>query len=204
MHVIAAAQALPSPGWLDRLQSEPQAQFEAAEATELSLEVNPSEAFLQALHQQLRARMQLHPRHDQLECDLQPVDARLDLLAARLREALCALKKPLERLAGAFMAQLSDPDDILEAPQRIRLEAAARALKRRAIFRLDAWIDLLTAIAPEKALRMMIVSSISSALRPSLIAVSAAPATILAFTVIGATPPSLMPPSCRPRRTVSS
>ncbi|WP_394820069.1 ATP-dependent DNA helicase [Sorlinia euscelidii] len=151
VQVIAAAQALPSPGWLDRLQSEPQAPIEAAEATELSLEVNPSEAFLQALHQQLRARTQLHPRHDQLECDLQPVDPRLDLLAPRLRAALCALKKPLEGLVGAFMAQLSDPDDILEAPQRIRLEAAARALKRRAIFRLDAWIDLLTAIAPEKA-----------------------------------------------------
>lgn len=150
VRVIAAAQALPSPGWLERLQTKPQKSFASADPTELVLEENPSETFLQALQQQLLARTHLHPRHDHLECDLHPIDPQLQILASRLQEALLALKKPLELLVTAFMTRLSDPDDVLESVQRVRLEAAARALKRRAIFRLDAWITLLEAISPDQ------------------------------------------------------
>ncbi|MGV4877545.1 ATP-dependent DNA helicase [Acetobacter indonesiensis] len=166
---LMAAHALPAPGWstrlaeADNLEGEPPpAEPEALPAqadglfpivqaaqSEPVLE-NPTEAFLKLLRQQVLARSQERGRADHsygaLECDLHPLLPDLAVSGQALARALGRLVEPLRTLAERLHARLQDEAETLDTVTRGRIEAMVRALRRRAITRLDAWIAMLDAL----------------------------------------------------------
>lgn len=144
--ILTAAHALPAPGWLGRLNGgDP-----SAEPTLPDPVINPSEQFFGALRAQLEARRIGTPRHDASECELQPAGETLREATLPLDSALRRLLSPLETLVERLKALLSEPDDALEAAQRLRIEAMIRSLRRRAILRVEGWIAMLdTVIEPQ-------------------------------------------------------
>lgn len=165
---LMAAHALPAPGWSTRLagtegENEPPphpaedmpAQGEdglfpmVQNAVEPVLE-NPTEMFLKLLRQQVLARSQERGRADHaygaLECDLHPLLPDLAQAGQALARALGRLAEPLRTLAERLHARLQDEAESLDSVTRGRIEAMVRALRRRAITRLDAWIAMLDAL----------------------------------------------------------
>ncbi|GBQ15903.1 ATP-dependent DNA helicase [Swaminathania salitolerans] len=144
--ILNAAHALPAPGWLGRLHGGD----DAPQASVPDLIVNPSESFFLALRTHLEARRTTHDRGtariDQSECDLRPVSDALIAATQPFDTALRRLLTPLETLVERLKALLSDPDDALEAAQRLRIEAMIRALRRRAIVRVQGWIAMLDTV----------------------------------------------------------
>ncbi len=136
---LAAARALPAPGWSLRLTD-----GAAAETA------NPAEALLAAIRRQVLARIAEAPRRESefgREVDLHPIAPGLPAAAQRLAQALAALAEPLRTLAAGLAARLDDEADTLDPAQRGRIEAAIRSLQRRAIDPLTAWRAMLAAIA---------------------------------------------------------
>ena len=131
-----AAGALPAEGWLGRL---------AADAPR-----GAAERFLAIVRQQLLARAA--GRGDGaygLECECRPpVDGLLEAAQA-LGRALEALRAPLGVLRRALLARLADESEDLDSRARIRIEALARVLHRRAETQLAAWCAMLEALDAE-------------------------------------------------------
>lgn len=162
---LMAAHALPAPGWSSRLAAEeedepspppPQDETEnnalfphVTPAIEPVL-TNPTEDFLKLLRQQILARSQERNRADHtygaLECDLHPLLPDLADSGLALARALHRLADPLRTLAERLHARLQDEAEALDSVTRGRIEAMVRALRRRAITRLDAWISMLEAL----------------------------------------------------------
>ncbi|MFT9016930.1 MAG: helicase C-terminal domain-containing protein, partial [Acetobacter sp.] len=110
---------------------------------------NPTEAFLRLLRQQVQARAHEGGRQHAfgaLECDLHPLLPDLAEAGQQLARALSRLVEPLRTLAERLQARLKDDADTLDSATRGRIEAMTRALRRRAISRLDAWITMLAAL----------------------------------------------------------
>jgi ATP-dependent DNA helicase DinG len=128
---LEAARNLPAPGWLNRLASMPE---------------GPAESFLAAARQQVYARAAENAGPYSLETEAQPPDDALPDAARVLREHLAALATPLRRLCIRLLARLDADADELESAIRVRIEAVARALQRRAEMTIGAWIDMLDAI----------------------------------------------------------
>jgi ATP-dependent DNA helicase DinG len=128
---LEAAQQLPAPGWLNRLAAFPE---------------GPAEAFLAVVREQVYARAQPDGGPYSLETDVQPPDARLPGAARELRAHLVALATPLRRLCARLLARLDADADALDSATRVRIEAVARALQRRAEMTVGAWIDMLDAV----------------------------------------------------------
>ena len=131
--LLAAAQALVAPGWSRRIAGETDLAVMASGATP-----HPMEALLALLRRQVLAR-------GQLETDLHPAAAGVAEAAATLARALDRVRAPLATLAERLLARLDDEADTLDATTRGRIEAMAGVIRRRALARITAWIDVLAA-----------------------------------------------------------
>ncbi len=131
---VKAARALPSEGWTTRLQDgAPQ---------------GPTETLLAAIRTQVLARSQNgRSGFQRWEADVQPLADGLDVAATGLDAALGALASPLLALAKGLRERLDEEASELETSIRIRIEAAARGLERRAALTLPAWRGMLQSMA---------------------------------------------------------
>ncbi|MDE7547304.1 ATP-dependent DNA helicase [Acetobacter fabarum] len=157
---LLAATALPAPGWSTRLAPEA-ANTPPPEPTELNTPFppepavdqpvmeNPTEAFLRLLRQQAMARSAEGGKqsiHTAMECDLHPLVPDMAEAGQQLARALSRIVEPLRTLSERLQARLEEDADTLDATTRGRIEAMTRALRRRAISRLDAWMTMLAAL----------------------------------------------------------
>ncbi|MBI4185216.1 MAG: ATP-dependent DNA helicase [Proteobacteria bacterium] len=132
---LAAARALPAPGWRGRLAE--------------GAGQGPAERFLALVRQQVLARAKESEIGFSLETEALPPVAGLGDAAAGLAEALVRLKRPLARLSAALARLLDEEAGSLDGPARLRIEATCRGLKRRALDVIDAWRGMLAGLGPE-------------------------------------------------------
>jgi len=155
---LQAARALPVHGWPSRLGAAGPARPEETP--------NPAEAFLRAVREQVLARTQ--DRSDaglyDSECDLFPVTDALPPAAETLARALSRLEEPARALRARLAARLEEEADEIETAERIRIEAACRALERRVLMPVQAWLGMLATIRadlPEPGMRPAFVDWLS-------------------------------------------
>jgi ATP-dependent DNA helicase DinG len=142
---LAAARALPAPGWRERV----------AEAPLLRTAENPAEAFLRAVRTQVLARAPEQEAYA-LECDVHPVTEAVAAAGEALASALAALESPLRALRERLAALPEEEADSLEPAFRLRIEAVLGSLERRALLPLLAWREMLARLAappPEPGVR---------------------------------------------------
>ncbi len=133
--VMAAARALPSEGWLQRLvDGRPQ---------------GPAEAFLALVRTQVYARTGKEDGGYGLEAATKPAAPGLMEAAAKLERALRKLAEPLAGLESSLRLRLDREADKLDSATRLRLEAASRSIARRARLDVGAWRAMLQALAAE-------------------------------------------------------
>ena len=125
---IQAAHALPGPGWTHRIQA--------------GIPEGPAEAFLTLVRQQVLARAD-SSGYGTLETDCDPLAPGLAEAAGNLAAALIDLKRPLAALAKELAKALEAEAAELSSPDRGRLEAVIRSLRRRAELTLAAWVDMI-------------------------------------------------------------
>jgi ATP-dependent DNA helicase DinG len=106
----------------------------------------PCEQFLQAVREQVYARVNRPNDPYSLETDLRPVTDGVAETAIALDKALAGLSEPLKRLYNGLMQRLDDEADSLDSDSRRRIEATCRSLDNRAIVQVQAWRDMLAAI----------------------------------------------------------
>ena len=129
---LDAAQILPAPGWLNRLSG--------------AMTEGPAESFLAEVREQVFARAKSGDGPYSLETEVRPPSDGMPDAAAALREHLVALATPLRKLCARLIHRLDADADELDSATRVRIEAVARALQRRAEMLIGAWIDMLDAI----------------------------------------------------------
>ncbi|MEP4887851.1 MAG: ATP-dependent DNA helicase, partial [Alphaproteobacteria bacterium] len=129
---LDAAQILPAPGWLNRLSG--------------AMTEGPAEAFLAEVREQVFARARASDGPYSLETEVRPPSDGMPDAALALREQLVALATPLRKLCTRLIQRLDADADELDSATRVRIEAVARALQRRAEMLIGAWIDMLDAI----------------------------------------------------------
>jgi ATP-dependent DNA helicase DinG len=139
--VLQAARALPAPGWVSRFS-----EAEPPEADTAGPARNPFEDFLAAMRAQVLARVAgvaKPARWTSEEVDLFPPIEALEAAAPILKRALARLAEPLATLISRLGAKLEDEADEMDTATRLRIEAACRALRRRALDRVLIWIAML-------------------------------------------------------------
>lgn len=146
---IAAAHALPAPGWPERIAHGSDA--------ELFGYASPAEAFLRAAASQTLARAaELSGRRaetaaglhaETIEADLRPLEPALAAAGKALAHALEALAAPLSALGEGLKGRLDREAVKLAETERLRIEAAVGTLARRALGPLAAWREMLAALA---------------------------------------------------------
>tara|TARA_R110002110_G_scaffold85816_4_gene223774 strand:+ start:106123 stop:108885 length:2763 start_codon:yes stop_codon:yes gene_type:complete len=129
---LDAAQVLPAPGWLNRLSG--------------AMTEGPAESFLAEVREQVFARAKSGDGPYSLETEVRPPSDGMPDAAAALREHLVALATPLRKLCARLIRRLDTDADELDSATRVRIEAVARALQRRAEMLIGAWIDMLDAV----------------------------------------------------------
>ncbi|ARJ67130.1 helicase [Magnetospirillum sp. ME-1] len=129
---LAAARALPGPGWMARItEGEPQ---------------GPAEAFLALLRRQVYARA-AHPDSPySLETETTAPIEGLPQAAAALAAALGRIALPLQVLAKALAALLDDEAAELDSATRSRIEGICRSIERRVLMPLAGWKGMLDGI----------------------------------------------------------
>ena len=129
---LAAARELPGDGWHARLaEGRPH---------------GPVEAFLDKARAQVYARTTRNQDVYGLETELQPPIDGLVESGAAAAAALRRLRTPIERLRTRLLARLEVEADDLDSATRLRIEAIARSLNRRALVPLSGWIGMLDAL----------------------------------------------------------
>jgi ATP-dependent DNA helicase DinG len=137
--VLQAARALPGPGWALRLS-----EAEPPEADMAGPVGNPFEAFLAAIRTQVLARIPGEgKRWSADEVDLFPPIEALEAAAPALKRALARLAEPLATLIARLSDKLDEEADEMDTATRTRIEAACRALRRRALDRVLIWLSML-------------------------------------------------------------
>ncbi len=140
---LQAARALPAAGWSARLAEDvPEQAVLDAEETGLA---NPTEAVLRLLRRQVLARVgaEAEGAGFALEADLFPPIEGLPAACDRLSRALARLAEPLARLREGLLARLDAEAEEIDSATRLRIEATARSLQRRALDPLAAWQAML-------------------------------------------------------------
>jgi len=132
--VLAAARALPGPGWRQRIEGAPR---------------GPAEDFLARLRSQVLARAEDADAGYSIECEPHPATDGLIAAAGELESALAKLGKPMGDLVQRLAAKLDDEADNLDTQTRNRVEAVARSLERRGLTQIAAWRDMLKALNSE-------------------------------------------------------
>ena len=130
-----AARCLPAPGWQSRIQMEAPA--------------GAAEEFLALVRAQVIARTQPDRSPFSLETEVSPPVAGLPETALRLAGLLDALARPLRALAALLAKRLKDEADSLETAERVRIEAAHRALQRRTAGLIPTWTAMLRGLGSE-------------------------------------------------------
>ena len=128
--VLKAARVLPAEGWSRRL----------ADGTPRG----PAERFLSLARRQILARGARDDGVHGIECPIDPPGDGVAEAADRLRDALGALRRPLAALEAHLAAESDRRAADLDPPARLRIEAAARGLARRA-GAVGAWEAMLAA-----------------------------------------------------------
>ncbi|MEX0810259.1 MAG: ATP-dependent DNA helicase [Dongiaceae bacterium] len=128
---MAAAHALPGEAWQGRLaEDRPH---------------GPTEIFLALVRKQVYARAADRGNPYSLETDIAPPLDGLPEAAKILDAALAKLDAPLALLIARLNAKLDDEADRLDSATRLRIEAAARGLKRRREHEIVGWRAMLQA-----------------------------------------------------------
>ena len=130
---LEAARVLPAPGWSSRIAS--------------GAPRGPSEYFLTLLRQQVYARAPSVDTGYDLETETQPALPSLLEAAEELAEALLTLAQPMRSLTARLLALLDERAEELDSPTRQRIEASARAIRRRSEGEVAAWISMLEALS---------------------------------------------------------
>lgn len=130
-----AARCLPAPGWQNRLQMDAPA--------------GAAETFLALVRAQVIARTEPQRTPFSLETEVSPPVDGLPEAAARLVRQLDDLARPMRRLAGLLAKRLADEAATLETAERVRIEAAHRALQRRTAGLIPAWTAMLRGVGSE-------------------------------------------------------
>ncbi len=126
------ARDLPGDGWHQRIkQGGPRGAWEQ---------------FLSAAISQVLARSQDAHSPYGAECDVRPMTQGLAEAAARLHSVLGKLQEPLSALAKALRQALEDKAEAWDRSDRMRAEALARGLERRATMLLPAWRNALASM----------------------------------------------------------
>ncbi len=145
--VLQAARSLPAQGWTTRL-TDPGPDLANLEAGR----PNPTERFLGRLRQMVLARVggpaeSAQSLYGQIEGDLYPVPDDRVTVADTLRVALGRIIEPLKTLRERLAARLTEDAETLDEAARNRIEGVCRSLGRRGIDRLEAWQQMLKALA---------------------------------------------------------
>ncbi len=130
--VLRGARVLAAEGWHGRIAN--------------AAGQGPTEQFLQAVREQVYARVNRPDDPYSLETELRPVTGDVAQTAQALDRALAGLIEPLKRLHNGLRARLDDEAENLDSDTRRRIEATCRSLDRRAIIQVQAWRDMLAAI----------------------------------------------------------
>ncbi len=133
-NILRAATTLAAPGWLQRV----------AEGGEQGA----MEAFLAQARHIVLARVDNDRSPHGLEVSVEEPEAELLQAASEATAAFEALRRPLLELVRHLMARLDDEADDLDTATRLRIEAAARSLKRRADM-VQAWRAMLSDLGQE-------------------------------------------------------
>jgi len=134
--IMRRAQALPGPGWGQRLAG--------------GAPKGAGETFLGLIRQQVYAREKDTRSPYNLEADARPPVPGLVEAGLEFESALAALVKPLNTLMKLLIERLDEEADELESSVRIRIESVCRSLERRALMPLQAWRAMLKNL-PEDA-----------------------------------------------------
>ncbi|MCC7282261.1 MAG: ATP-dependent DNA helicase [Acetobacteraceae bacterium] len=140
---LAAARALPGPGWQARLDRPAAPDLAGVAAGQQ----NPGERFLRAVARQVLARAPPDEAAPELEAPPLPAEPFLSEAAAALHDAIGAITAPLGRLARGLAQRLEDEAETIESAGRSRIEGALRGLDRRALRPLAAWRAMLARLA---------------------------------------------------------
>nr|WP_246715208.1 ATP-dependent DNA helicase [Aestuariivirga litoralis] len=132
--VLRAAAALPGPGWTRRIQS---GHAEGA-----------AETFLTLLRQQVLARSEAAATNS-LETDCLPLVDGMNIAIEDLVEQMSGLQRPMTGLANLLLKKLDDEAAELQTPERGRIEAIARGLKRRGELMVGGWVSMLKQLQGE-------------------------------------------------------
>lgn len=130
---MSAAAALPARGWGARLN-------EGTPRRE-------GEQFLALVSQQVHARVGDNDTPFSLEAEIAPLVDGIELAARAFDQALEKLATPLLRIAEGLRAKLDKEADDLDTSVRIRMDAAARGLERRAKLLIPSWRAMLSALS---------------------------------------------------------
>ena len=129
---INAASALPAPGWAGRMN-------EGAPRRE-------AEQFLALIGTQVRARAAEADTMFSLEAEIEPLLDGVEQAGRAFDQALERLAMPLLRIAERLRIKLDAEAEDLDTSMRIRMDAAARGLERRAKLLIPAWRSMLSGL----------------------------------------------------------
>lgn len=129
---IAAAGILPAPGWSARLND--------------GAPRGAAEQFLALVRQQVHARAADEDQLFSLETEIEPLVPGLEEAGRSLDHALDRLAKPLLQIVDRLRARLDAEAEDLDTATRIRMDAAARGLERRAKLLLPSWRSMLASL----------------------------------------------------------
>ena len=135
-----AAQCLPRTGWTSHFN-------------DLQRPRGTVEKFLTLVHKQVYARAKNSRTPYDLEADTHPPIDGLHNAAAEAENSLAELSQPIKALITRLNHLLDAEADNLDTHTRQRIEAASRALARRAEGEIDAWrsmLDALQNVVPEE------------------------------------------------------
>ena len=131
--IIDAANALPGPGWNQRIAG--------------GTARGDAETLLAEIRQQVYARAKDARSPYDLETETDsPVPGLLDA-AREMRDSLNRLIQPMRALSERLMLVLDEHASDLDTPTRNRIESVSRGLRRRAEGELEAWRSMLEALS---------------------------------------------------------
>lgn len=128
---LAAARALPAPGWRNRVKD--------------GTPRGPAETFLTLVRKQVMARSDAGSPYS-LEAETEPPIEELLPAAKLLEGALAQLESPLRGLTAGFARVLDTESSEIDSNTRSRIEAIIRTIERRGLIPVAAWRSMLSAL----------------------------------------------------------
>jgi ATP-dependent DNA helicase DinG len=127
--IVHTAHALAGPGWSRRLRD--------------GKPTGTTEQFLLLVYRQVMARAQGRDGPYSIETDTRPLIEGLPEAAAKLRQRLRDLQRPMRGLSSRLKQKLADDAAKLDSDTRRRIESVASGLDRRAENEIGGWLSML-------------------------------------------------------------